>query len=129
MTNNSNMQRISHKTTREADYSQSFGIYDAKGREVGADAVIEKEDRTPDESSSWLSKWVGTKWSCRIHATRDGTPFGAYVNPTYYDNLEEAEAGAEKKLRASRRRAVKKYGLPKRIRCSGGTMTSKSAGC
>lgn len=122
-------QRISHKITRIGVFTSSYGVYDKQGREVGADAVIEKEDRTPDETSSWLSEWVGSKWSCRIHATRDGVPFGAYVHPTYYDSLEEAEAAASKKVRASRRRAVKKYGLPKRIRCSGGTMTSKSAGC
>lgn len=107
----SNMTRVRIDRELVLHDRHDFGLTDDKGRRIGAIATIERTVRVPDEHSPWLVEpgMTGVWFQAAIHATRDGSIFGASTRGTVHASFEEAVAALTKKLEAARVRYARKY--------------------
>jgi len=74
----------------------SYGVKDAKGRDVGGYVTIENG-----------SAWREPGFYVRTNATRDGKGFGAIAKSARCATLEEAKALGEKKIADAAKRYAK----------------------
>ncbi|MEM8754802.1 MAG: hypothetical protein AAGF90_17675 [Pseudomonadota bacterium] len=87
-----------------------FGLFDQKGREIGALVVTHVESRTADEMAVWRIEphTIGTYFRAIVSASRDGKAFGATQNGKLFAEAKDAHAYIDARLKASRKAAEKK---------------------
>ena len=106
------------RTEREqvARASAAFGVFDAKGREIGHMYTIDREFWVVDAGSSTLCEIdklddrLEETFLVAPHGLRNGAKFGALPVASYkrFRTLAEAEAYAEKVMTRARKAAAKK---------------------
>lgn len=103
--------RARFETTTTDRRTVDFGITDDRGRAIGALVIFGTETRSADESAHWLvePETLGAHVTALVRATRNGEPYGASQSCTLHPTREAAEAAAEKKLTAARKRNAKKF--------------------
>lgn len=95
--------------------AESFGLFDAKGRELGYMYCIDREYHIIDANSSTLHRLEGLEtvleesFIVEPHGMRDGKPFGALPVASYkrFKTLAEAEAYGAKVIDRAYKRAIK----------------------
>lgn len=97
-------------------HSAAFGVFDAKGREIGHSYAIDREFHIIDAVSrtlgelSRLDLMLEESFIVYPHGLRDGAKFGALPTASYkrFKTLAEAEAYADKVIARAERNAIKK---------------------
>jgi hypothetical protein len=97
-------------------HSAAFGLFDAKGREIGHAYYIDREVHVIDADSytlgelSSLDLLLDESFIVYPQGLRDGVKFGALPTASYkrFKTLVEAEAYADKVIVRAERNAVKK---------------------
>jgi hypothetical protein len=97
-------------------HSAAFGVFDAKGREIGHSYAIDREFHVIDADSNLLGELsrldllLEESFLVRPHGLRDGAKFGALPTASYnrFKTLVEAEAYADKVIARAERNAAKK---------------------
>ena len=80
-----------------------FGVVDAKGRKIGAVAVI------VERSEKWIaSKAPSCPLAVRVQATRNGEKYGASQSWVCVENNDQAISVVFKKVEGARTRAIAK---------------------
>jgi hypothetical protein len=87
--------------------AREFDCVDTKGRAFGGYASVEIETRTADETSCYLTKWIGSRYRVATGARRGGKSFGGSQTITYCDSKEEVEATIAKYFANAEKRAMK----------------------
>jgi len=106
------------RTEREqvARASAAFGVFDAKGREIGHMFAIDREFHVIDADANLLCELdrldlrLEESFIVYPHGLRNGAKFGALPVASYkrFRTLAEAEAYAEKVMTRARKAAAKK---------------------
>lgn len=94
----------------------SFGVFDAKGREIGHMYTIDREFHAIDPEANLLGELgrldllLEESFMVCPQGLRDGVKFGALPTASYkrFKTLAEAEAYAEKVMARAERNAIKK---------------------
>jgi hypothetical protein len=101
---------------RLARHAVAFGVFDAKGREIGHSYAIDREVHVIDASSllifelSRLDLLLEESFIVYPQGLRDGVKFGALPTAAYkrFKSLPEAQAYADKVIDRARKAADKK---------------------
>jgi len=106
------------RTEREQvrNHSAAFGVFDAKGREIGHAYYIDREFHVIDADGNTLGELshldllLEESFKVYPQGLRDGAKFGALPTASYkrFKTLVEAEAYADKVIARAERNAVKK---------------------
>lgn len=96
--------------------AEAFGVFDAKGREIGHSYSIDREFWVVDGASNSLRSldkldvFLEETFIVYPHGLRDGRHFGALPVASYkrFRTLAEAEAYGEATIASARKRAAKK---------------------
>lgn len=96
-------------------HSAAFGVFDAKGREIGHSYAIDREYHVIDADSSWLCRvsdldsMLEVSFIVYPQGLRDGAKFGALPTASYkrFKTLAEAEAYAANVIARAEKRAIK----------------------
>lgn len=107
------MKTIIKQTAPAARRIVSFGITDAKGREIGVSistTPIKAEDAPQDWKGCFRQDLErGEYISVRITATRNGNEFGSLQPCSYFKTQAEADAAIEKRIKSTRARYAKQF--------------------
>lgn len=110
------MTRTETETTIIID--ADYGLVDDKGRAIGGQATIGKEQASYNDqpADSPLIKAVPSLrgYPLQTQATRAGHPFGVASFNTYHSSVADAEAYAQRQLAAQHKRFAKRY-APRRM--------------
>jgi hypothetical protein len=106
------------RTEREqvARASAAFGVFDAKGRQIGHSYAIDREFHVIDADANLLGElsrldlMLEESFMVYPQGLRDGVKFGALPTATYkrFKTLTEAQAYADKVMARAERTAIKK---------------------
>lgn len=106
------------RTDREQvrSHAACFGVFDAKGREIGHMYTIDREVWVIDANSNWLCQVgdldaaLGETFLVEPQGLRDGAKFGAMPVASYkrFRSLAEAVAYADAVIARAEKRAIKK---------------------
>lgn len=91
---------------------EAFGLFDAKGREIGYRVVIDRELWVADgaASSRWKQGYIGRPiWRVMPHALRDGASYGAILNASIFLTEEDALEKADAMIAAYRKKMAKQF--------------------
>lgn len=97
-------------------HSAAFGVFDAKGREIGHSYAIDREFHVIDADANLLGElsrldlMLEESFIVYPQGLRDGVKFGALPTASYkrFKTLAEAEAYADKVVARAERNALKK---------------------
>jgi hypothetical protein len=113
-------------TTRFSDYvrcyrsacehvgsvAERFGMFDAKGREIGYRCSTVTEHWVADDAggSLWQPKYLDRPiWKVRPYPTRNGANYGAILKEKVCFSEDEAKAVAAKMIAAYRKKMAKQF--------------------
>ena len=93
--------------TDEIKENKYFGIFDPRGREIGAqirtfDATFEP---IPEGDAWYYHMEPGHYYALKVWATRDGKPFGAMQSTRFFKTIEERQGAIDKYLKYAQKRA------------------------
>jgi hypothetical protein len=99
-----------------ARHAVAFGVFDAKGREIGHSYAIDREFHVIDAAANLLGEvsqldlLLEESFIVYPQALRDGVKFGALPTASYkrFKTLPEAQAYADKVIDRARKAAAKK---------------------
>ena len=102
-----------HLTTDNATATHehvAFDNRDAKGRQIGcvADRMVGTFAAANATQTFYEDKWLGTAYTARVEATRDGKRYGSTQRTSIFRTEAEREAFIAKRIAASRKAAAKK---------------------
>ena len=98
--------RITHENT---PVSEGFGVFDGKGKEVGARAYSCTTEFVPNGQADGYVSVPGVYYFANVQMTRGGSDFGASHRAHRFDTAAERDTYIVKQMAVSRKNAVKKY--------------------
>lgn len=97
------------KTIHEGREDRSFGVRDRLGRTMGG--MVRKEvqffEEVPEGSYGYINITPGQYFVLRVHATRNGIPYGASQPEKRFLTAAERDAAAEAYFVGAAKRALK----------------------
>lgn len=107
------MKTLKTQTEKGTRRHVSFGINDAKGREIGLSIIVAPVTVTeaPADSKMYYTCFdeVGEYIGVRMNATRNGIEFGASQQADYFKTQQEADAAIAKRVESTRARYAKQF--------------------
>ncbi len=99
------------KTETQSEEVIGFGLFDSKGREIGARVTLQIREMVPvaadAPSYAGFNIKPGTYFTFTPHAARGGEDFGAFSGTRYFKSEAARAAAVAKYLADAKKRAAK----------------------